>query len=57
MAANALTILENDETLKQFKENARKQSFIFDIYSVVPLYEDLYQNALDSVQKIKAAKN
>ncbi|MHA6280430.1 N-acetyl-alpha-D-glucosaminyl L-malate synthase BshA [Salinimicrobium sp. CAU 1759] len=57
MAANALTILENDNTLKQFKENARKQSFIFDIYSVVPLYEDLYQNALESVQKIKAAKN
>ncbi|WP_324719156.1 N-acetyl-alpha-D-glucosaminyl L-malate synthase BshA [Salinimicrobium sp. HB62] len=57
MAANALTILENDETLKQFKENARKQSFIFDIYSVVPLYEDLYQDALDSVQKLKTAQN
>ena len=57
MAANAITILENEETLKQFKENARKQSFIFDIYSVVPLYEDLYQNALDSVQKLKAGKN
>lgn len=57
MAANAITILENEETLKQFKENARKQSFIFDIYSVVPLYEDLYQNALDSAQKLKAGKN
>ena len=57
MAANAVTILENEDTLKQFKENARKQSFIFDIYSVVPLYEDLYQKALDSVQKLKAAKN
>lgn len=49
MAANAVAILENEETLKEFKENARKQSFIFDIYSVVPLYEDLYQKALDSV--------
>lgn len=57
MAANAITILENEETLKQFKENARKQSFIFDIYSVVPLYEDLYQKALYSAQKLKAPKN
>lgn len=57
MAANAISILENDETLKTFKENARKQSYIFDIYTVVPLYEDLYQQAIDVVQKTKAAKN
>lgn len=56
MAANAIRILENEEVLNEFKENARKQSFTFDIYSVVPLYEDLYQKALDLVQKEKAAK-
>lgn len=54
MAANALTILSDEENLKRFKENARKQSYIFDIYSVVPLYEDLYRKAL---QMTKAAKN
>ncbi|WP_029036068.1 N-acetyl-alpha-D-glucosaminyl L-malate synthase BshA [Salinimicrobium xinjiangense] len=54
MAANAVNILSDENTLKQFKENARKQSFIFDIYSVVPLYEDLYKKAQ---RMIKAVKN
>ncbi len=57
MAANAIRILENDETLRKFKDNARQQAFVFDVYSVVPLYEDLYQKALDLVQKEKAAKS
>lgn len=57
MAANAIHILENDDTLKKFKENARKQAFIFDVYSVVPLYEDLYRKALDLTKKEKASKN
>ena len=56
MAANAISILKDDENLKKFKENARKQAFVFDVYSVVPLYEDLYQRALNS-PKEKAAKN
>jgi N-acetyl-alpha-D-glucosaminyl L-malate synthase BshA len=49
MAANAIHILQDDATLKKFKENARKQAFIFDVYSVVPLYENLYQKALDII--------
>jgi glycosyltransferase involved in cell wall biosynthesis len=57
MAENAISILEKNETLKKFKENARKQAYVFDVYSVVPLYEDLYKKALDLVQKEKAAKN
>ncbi|WZL88966.1 N-acetyl-alpha-D-glucosaminyl L-malate synthase BshA [Salinimicrobium sp. 3283s] len=57
MAANAIHILQDDATLKRFKENARKQAFIFDVYSVVPLYENLYQKALDITQKEKAPKN
>ncbi|MGI0106493.1 N-acetyl-alpha-D-glucosaminyl L-malate synthase BshA [Salinimicrobium sp. WS361] len=57
MAANAIHILQDDATLKMFKENARKQAFIFDVYSVVPLYENLYQKALDITQKEKAPKN
>ncbi|NJY64210.1 N-acetyl-alpha-D-glucosaminyl L-malate synthase BshA [Salinimicrobium sp. CDJ15-81-2] len=54
MAANGISILKDEENLKKFKENARKQSYIFDIYSVVPLYENLYQKALE---RVKAAKN
>ena len=54
MAANAISILSDEENLKKFKENARKQSYIFDIDTVVPLYEDLYRKALE---KLKAAKN
>ncbi|MDX1603516.1 MAG: glycosyltransferase, partial [Salinimicrobium sediminis] len=54
MAANGISILKDEENLKRFKENARKQSYLFDIYSVVPLYENLYQKALE---RVKAAKN
>lgn len=54
MAENAVHILSDEKTLRQFKENARKQSYIFDIYSVVPLYENLYTKAL---KMTKAAKN
>ena len=54
MAANGISILKDEENLKKFKINAREQSFIFDIYSVVPLYENLYQKALE---RVKAAKN
>lgn len=54
MAENAVSILSDENNLNKFKENARKQSFIFDIYSVVPLYEDLYRKALGMT---KAAKN
>ncbi|WP_029033011.1 N-acetyl-alpha-D-glucosaminyl L-malate synthase BshA [Salinimicrobium terrae] len=57
MAANAIYILKDDKILKKFKENARNQAFVFDVDSVVPLYESLYQKALDSGIKEKAAKN
>ncbi|WP_037322480.1 N-acetyl-alpha-D-glucosaminyl L-malate synthase BshA [Salegentibacter sp. Hel_I_6] len=48
MAANALKILENDETLEKFKSNARKVAEKFDIKNVVPLYEDIYEKALQT---------
>ncbi|MGB7785344.1 MAG: N-acetyl-alpha-D-glucosaminyl L-malate synthase BshA [Salinimicrobium sp.] len=51
MAENALTILRDEKTLKLFKENARKQAYNFDIYTVVPLYEDLYKKALLQLQE------
>lgn len=51
MAENAINILKDEKTLKQFKENARKQAFTFDIYTVVPLYEDLYKKAILQLQE------
>ena len=46
MARYALSILQDKDTLKTFKQNAREQAALFDMYSVMPLYEELYQKAL-----------
>jgi N-acetyl-alpha-D-glucosaminyl L-malate synthase BshA len=48
MAKNAIAILENDETLEEFKLNALRESHKFDIQSVVPLYEEVYNRAYKS---------
>lgn len=50
MASHAISILKDDETLKTFKENAKTQAFTFDLYSIMPLYEELYQKALERVE-------
>ncbi len=42
MSTFALELLENDEKLKQFQENAFKQAERFDISKIVPQYEKLY---------------
>lgn len=49
MAMNAIRILEDDDTLETFKENAKKEAAKFDINNIVPLYEELYQKALVKV--------
>lgn len=51
MASYGISILDNQETLEQFKENALKQAKNFDINKVVPLYENLYQMAILKMQK------
>lgn len=48
MAQNAITILENDAILEDFKLNAVREAHKFDILKVVPLYEEAYQRAYDS---------
>lgn len=48
MAKNALVILEDDETLEKFKQNAVTSAQRFDIKKVVPLYEALYERAYKS---------
>ncbi len=46
MAANAIKILENETILNTFKDNAVKNAFRFDIKNVVPLYEAIYEKAM-----------
>ncbi len=49
MADHAIRILENPETLAKFKEQAREVASKFQIDQIVPLYEKVYQKALDHV--------
>ncbi|MCM4158852.1 N-acetyl-alpha-D-glucosaminyl L-malate synthase BshA [Antarcticibacterium flavum] len=51
MAENALEILKDEETLNRFKTAARNQAKAFDIHKIVPVYENLYQKALDKIKK------
>jgi hypothetical protein len=47
-------ILKDEERLKEFKLNAYKRSKDLDINKIVPLYEEIYQRALNksSLDKI-----
>ncbi len=47
MASNALKILKDEEILKTFKDNALSVAKQFDIKNVLPLYEALYQKAIN----------
>ncbi|MFK8273746.1 N-acetyl-alpha-D-glucosaminyl L-malate synthase BshA [Capnocytophaga canimorsus] len=42
MANNAIHILQDDTTLKKFKEQARISALRFDENKIIPLYENLY---------------
>ncbi|MDE3249345.1 MAG: N-acetyl-alpha-D-glucosaminyl L-malate synthase BshA [Bacteroidota bacterium] len=42
MAAHALEILKDDETLHRFKQQAGQQAAAFDIHTIIPKYEQLY---------------
>lgn len=46
MAENALSLLKNEEKLNLFKDQAREQAYKFDLYNILPLYEEVYQKAL-----------
>ncbi|MGB5236151.1 MAG: N-acetyl-alpha-D-glucosaminyl L-malate synthase BshA, partial [Flavobacteriaceae bacterium] len=45
MTINALYILQDEELLKTFKEQAKKVADKFDITKVLPLYESVYEKA------------
>ena len=46
MAKNALSILKDDKTLDQFKDQARAQAQSFAIELIVPQYEALYTRTI-----------
>ena len=46
MAENTLKILSDDSTLEKFKEGAYQQAQKFDIESILPLYEQLYEKVI-----------
>ncbi len=47
MAAQAISILEHDDTLAEFKKNAFSQAKKFDIGNIVPIYERLYEKLIE----------
>lgn len=46
MSENAIKILENDETLLEFKRNALERSKEFSYEKIIPIYERLYERVL-----------
>lgn len=51
MAENAIKILSNNDTLNTFKENALTVAKQFDIVNILPLYESLYQEAINHTKQ------
>jgi N-acetyl-alpha-D-glucosaminyl L-malate synthase BshA len=46
MSKNSLALLQNEEMLAQFKQNAFQQALKFDISNIVPTYEALYEKVI-----------
>jgi L-malate glycosyltransferase len=46
MSANAIDLLSNEEKLNRFKRNAAEQAVKFDLHTIVPQYEALYDRVL-----------
>ncbi|NHN26824.1 N-acetyl-alpha-D-glucosaminyl L-malate synthase BshA [Flavobacterium jejuense] len=51
MSKNAISILEDDKVLNQFKLNALKLASEFDIKNILPLYEKVYEDVIKSYAK------
>ncbi|MET3113340.1 N-acetyl-alpha-D-glucosaminyl L-malate synthase BshA [Pedobacter sp. CG_S7] len=51
MALKAISILEDDEVLQQFKENAFKRAQDFDLKKILPIYVDYYISIIEK-QKV-----
>jgi N-acetyl-alpha-D-glucosaminyl L-malate synthase BshA len=53
MAANAIKILENDEVLNTFKENAFKRAQDFDLKKILPIYIEYYNEIIAKQLKLQ----
>lgn len=51
MAQNALSILKDDSQLAQFSNNAFERAKTFSLSSVLPMYEELYEQVLDKMKQ------
>ena len=51
MAQNSIRILKNDSDLIQFRRNAHERSKTFSLGSVLPMYEQLYEQVLDKMKQ------
>ncbi|MGN6395778.1 MAG: N-acetyl-alpha-D-glucosaminyl L-malate synthase BshA [Mucilaginibacter sp.] len=51
MAEKAIYILEDDERLKTFKENALARAKKFDLANILPVYENYYLEVLEKVKE------
>lgn len=51
MAQNSIRILKNDSDLIQFRRNAHERSKTFSLGSVLPMYEELYEQVLDKMKQ------
>lgn len=49
MSKHAITILQHDDQLQLFKEKAEQHAQNFDISTIVPVYEKLYEDVLRNV--------
>lgn len=47
MSQQAISILQDEDTLQRFKDAARLHAEKFDIHNIVPLYEQLYERFLE----------
>lgn len=54
MAANSLKILENETLHQQFRQNALQQAQRFDIHTIVPIYEEYYEQIIEESVYSKA---
>jgi len=48
MTKKAITLFQDEEQLKQIKQNAKEQAAKFSIHHIVPLYEELYQRFVNA---------
>ena len=48
MADNAVSILENDQILETFKENAREHTTKFSLENILPVYESIYKSCYNN---------